>query len=569
VLQIYDRKEDYKVLVKDPDFVYIPWQLFYDNPLKPPPNYGPEIWASYFTEIWGNVFGVFVGTRTFIQDKMIYLYKKYGYKGGDSPCPTPVDLLNLFMSLNYPLLSRFARYLESAINEFRGTVGILGDAVSGKYQVRYERLAEVSFGISLLGLPTEFQNLIISWTAAKMMLYMMSLGRGGGLKKLIVLDECRPLFKKFWEQKGNYVLTELLVMSREFRLGWCLGSQSLDLAQSVLANTSTKILVGGLGSGTDYDVFARGAGLSIGQMEQLKTRKLPGQSCISRPDYPFAFLFDAPLFPVDKNVNQKLVQTKLDMVFDHLFYKVERPSHNKTNEKRGENSQRDSGLGAEATRKEDATSEEDKPRAHKDISAHSKMVLEFISVSPNCFSHLEEIWHALGITSGSTKMRIKRELFSLTFIREWRLQKGKTYPRWWEITPKGSSYLGKEPLSLHGKGKFLHSAGIHFVCRWGKNHGFDCAVERAVGERMKQVDVVLTKRDTGELVAVEICTSETQKELKNIKQDLAEDTGISKVILLATDASMKRKLEGLIREELELAPFSDRIQVLLIGQFID
>jgi hypothetical protein len=91
-----------------------------------------------------------------------------------------------------------------------------------------------------------------------------------------------------------------------------------------------------------------------------------------------------------------------------------------------------------------------------------------------------------------------------------------------------------------------------------------------LGVNMKQVDVLLINRQTGERTVVEVCTSgPPQKELKNIVQDLAEDTGISKVVVLVTDSGMKRKLESLIKEEAELAPLLDRISVHLIGEFFD
>jgi len=199
------------------------------------------------------------------------------------------------------------------------------------------------------------------------------------------------------------------------------------------------------------------------------------------------------------------------------------------------------------------------------------MVLEFISVVPNCFSHLEQIWSALSVVSGSIKAKINRELSSFVFKREWKLQKKKGYITLWQITPEGSSYLGKAPLSLRGKGKgkFLHAAGIHFVSRWAKNHGFECEIERPVGRCMKMVDVVLTNKSTGEIFAVEICTSDVGKEISNIVQDLAGDSGISRVVLATVDGKMKRKLESLIKEEAELAPLLDRISVRLIGEFIE
>jgi hypothetical protein len=304
------------------------------------------------------------------------------------------------------------------------------------------------------------------------------------------------------------------------------------------------------------------------KLEYLSKILGPGTALVKDPRYPEPFIIKIPLLSLEKNISDEEVLTRLEQHLGAIYHPSEFSAMREAIRMYQGKPPKVSDFIALPEGHRETSQTRESPR--KTLDPEAEAVLSLHSLISNLFDRSEQIFAKAGITSGSKKNRIKSNLLARNFIREHKLQKGKTFITLWEITPQGWTYLGKEPPSVPSKGGFLHQASAHFCASWAGKKGFGCEIEKPVGANMKQVDLVFTKKDTGELVAVEICTSEPiEKELKNIKQDLAEDTGISKVILLATDASMKRKLEGLIREELELAPFSDRIQVLLIGQFID
>lgn len=112
---------------------------------------------------------------------------------------------------------------------------------------------------------------------------------------IFVIDESQPLFKKSFESKeSTYLLLDFLARGREFGCGFLIGSQTLNLADMVLANTGIKTLVGGLALGSDYDIFASSTGLSREQKEFVKQFTNPGMACIRDPRYPFPFLLEVP-----------------------------------------------------------------------------------------------------------------------------------------------------------------------------------------------------------------------------------------------------------------------------------
>ncbi|MBK7092103.1 MAG: hypothetical protein IPH59_10360 [bacterium] len=100
------------------------------------------------------------------------------------------------------------------------------------------------------------------------------------------------MFKKFYEvREGTYVLTDLLAKSREWGMGFVIGTQTLSgLADSVMANTAIKIMVGGAGLREDYDAFAGATGMTPtkGVLEEVDSSR-PGL-CPGSPAIPIHLL---------------------------------------------------------------------------------------------------------------------------------------------------------------------------------------------------------------------------------------------------------------------------------------
>lgn len=291
MLKIFDRKMDYACLTVYPHFVY--WMLkdFYDNWLQPPPGVGFHSWITTFSEILSNYCDFRVAARNLFSSRAIWLYEKTGNY------PTIENVYHSLRNTKYPLISHLARYSETLINRLSGAITVFGDSICSHRQFDWEKFVQTNWAISLWGIPTDYQNLFITVTIAKILLYRMANNmRSNDLEVLIVLDEASTMFKRFYEtREGTYLLSDYLAKCREFGVGFIIGTQTLsNLADSVLANTGTKVLVGGAGLGADYDIFASATGMTNEQKEFLKRLTMPGQACGKDPRYPVPFTLEVP-----------------------------------------------------------------------------------------------------------------------------------------------------------------------------------------------------------------------------------------------------------------------------------
>ena len=197
MLVVFDRKSDYKCLVLYyNNFLYLTLNTFYDNILRPPPGISYRVWLNTIFEIFADYFDLRVAARNLMLDKTFWLYeaKRYEVTG---TCPTLDDLYHLVKNTKYPLLSREARYQESAINRLRGILNVFGDGLCSNRELKWEVLLNTDFAIGTDGIPTDYQSFFISYFTAKILLYRMTNGpRESRLQNLIVIDEASTVFKE-------------------------------------------------------------------------------------------------------------------------------------------------------------------------------------------------------------------------------------------------------------------------------------------------------------------------------------------------------------------------------------
>jgi hypothetical protein len=296
MLKIFDRKMDYACLLAFPNFLY--WTLghYFDNWLMPPPGVPFIRWLSTIAEILGNYLDIRVAARSLFTSAALHLWKE---KFGESQTsfPTLQNVRDHIAEFRYHPLSHLARYRETLLNRLDGILTIYGENICSIRRLNWNEYINSNWAISLDGIPTDYQNLFITVTIAKIISFSMTRNlRSQNLKILFVFDEASTMFKK-WHESGEhtYLLTDYLAKSREFGIGFIIGTQTLsNLADSVIANTGVKILVGGSGIGSDYDLFASATGLIREQKEFLKQRTLPGMACVKDPRYPHPFIMEVP-----------------------------------------------------------------------------------------------------------------------------------------------------------------------------------------------------------------------------------------------------------------------------------
>jgi hypothetical protein len=293
---VFDRKTEYHALAGYAGFIYLMRSDFRRNLLLPPPNVDFIQWISVLAEIMGNYLDVRIAARGLFLSIAISLREEW-MAGKQALFPTLDDVYNRLTSKSYPLMSHLARYRETLENRLLTLRLTLGESISSHRLIDWDKYMAKSWGVNLLGVPTDLQNFLITVVISQILLYRIANNlRSSKLEVLFVLDEAGPLFKRWYEQQeGTYWLSQCLTQAREFGVGFLIANQGLsDMSHSVLANTSTKILIGGAGLGEDWNRFASAVSLTPDQVEFLKRTLRPGLACVKDPRYPDPFLLDVP-----------------------------------------------------------------------------------------------------------------------------------------------------------------------------------------------------------------------------------------------------------------------------------
>ena len=191
-----------------------------------------------------------------------------------------------------------------------------------------------------------------------------------------------------------------------------------------------------------------------------------------------------------------------------------------------------------------------------------------LSNPKNPFLTESEIFDAADITSGSTKATSKRWLIEHGFIREYKIQRKKSFLSVWEPLALGYSQLRLTKPQYASKGGYLHQFAAHRIKNVLVKQGYDVTLEYMLPDTGKAVDL-WAKRE-GEIIVGEIAIGPAlARELDNLYKDLAGSVLPDRLIVATVDGKMRRDLEKLIELDLYLSTFRDKISVKLIGDFIE
>jgi hypothetical protein len=295
-VKIFDRKLDFACLSRIPGFSYLMAGHLHDNWIRPPPGMSARQWVPSYYEIEGPILDVRVATRSLMARVTFDLIKEFDSEQ-TGVWPTQRDVYERLKRLKFPAVSHLARYTETAINRFEGKFAVFGDAINSHRRLNWQVFADTSWAVCLHGIPTDLQSLYISVVVARLLLHRIANNlRSSALNTLIVLDEASTVFRKQYEMReGTYLLSDYLCQAREFGVGFLIGSQSFSqLAPSVIANTATKVMIGGFGSGDDYAAFAASTGMTVEQREFTKRGRRPGHAIVRDPRWPATFQVEVP-----------------------------------------------------------------------------------------------------------------------------------------------------------------------------------------------------------------------------------------------------------------------------------
>jgi len=528
-----DFKKDYRHLIKEyPEILVIPWTSFKFNPLKPPHGIKPTIWAQTLTEVFCHANALLAGSKNFLLDNIIDLYKMYGVFEGKNNYPSFIELSQKLESIKFSLASREASYLQVIKNRVRATIHTIGNILDCEKGFPIEKLLERNVVIELDGLMDDMQNFLLEVLLTWVYTYRVSRGKRNILQHGIFFDEAKRVFdvnKERSPASGIPIIDIITDRAREFGESLIVADQEpIKLTDSIKANTYTKIMLS-LGSGKDIAEISKCMGLNSEQMREAYSLSV-GQALIKiagiRP-----FPLTIPYVPIEKTVTDKEVNDRIRKIESEFIVKPR--IKNKQFQEQMQNPQ--------------------------GISKNAERLLIHINKDP--FLPISKRYKFLNI-SVNTGNKAKQEIIRNGLVKEKEIRQGKGgRPKVFQLTRKGIEYLTKRghTVEIKEKGGIEHRFWQAKAKEYFENLGCKVLVEQHIGKR--SIDLFVRFPDN-RIVAVEIATH-PEHQLENILKDL--ELGFDEIIVACKNENVKRRIEKTVKGVFKEVP--QKIRFCLVDLF--
>lgn len=507
---ILDIKKDYRHLIRK-----LPNTLVFRadsdnfkwNPLQIPEGVGRINHITNFADITSEAYYVQDGTNSYIVEHLSRLYEKLEQ-------PTLIDLYNAIKNEKQALITRTARYRESAMNRLASIMVKMGKAFQHRKGYRIEEmLDDCNIVIEIDNLGSKGCIYLSSLMLSHVFQYRIANNLRGIKQKpvLVVIDEGNEIFDRNLEkQLGRLTLTSMVREAREFQLGLVVSCQIPDAISDSVKNVHTRVLMS-LPEGTNLGNFAKSMGLTKEQQECNYSLML-GQAIIrlaSRYDRPFVVQF-LP-YEIEKNVSNEEVK-------EHM-----KPLLAEFDERHGFK-QEEQEMQAADEKQEELTKEE---------------IRFLMDMYNRPFLNLTERRNALSLSADKgTKLVKNLQDKGLCKTIEINLGGRGKLSKYLAFTNEGFKAIGMQEKYKINDSNFEHS---FWEDRIDGHFGNECktAIEKMV--KGKEIDVVL-EIEAG-IIAIEVAmTSAYEKE--NIIRDIK--AGCLKVIVACKNKKVLEEVESII-----------------------
>ncbi len=557
---IIERKREFTDLARELGMPVITTATLRINPLVPPAGVSSQIWKSTFAQGMVDDHEILLPTSNLIMEAYDDVLRIHGNVGSSSRrMPTLRDLYNQIASKKYPPGSRMAGYQAAAINRLGGLLNALPhvfDTVRG-YDV--SRMIQMDHLILLHDIPhLVHQNYIIKTVLDWMFVYRMIVqGISPGVTTIVVLDEAMSLFRRTDEIQRIPAYTSYVIsQARAYGISIVATSQYAgDLSQALRANTTTKILVGGMEENFDRRAFLDLRPHTAEQAEVVKSFREPGHAFISdcRHSHFIECMIIRPDLPPpmsDEEIAMRAEETAAAM-----GWKLPEDDHAPT--------PRDEGS---PTVRAATASERSSTESHLSEDDSDRFLLRDVEETP--YQTMEVRGERLGVPKNIIRAQIER-LSAKHWIVVYKVHNRAGSPRdLYETTSEGYRILGKEKPKARGHGSYLHQFYQRAIAAHWRAHGYDVQIEGRADE--KAVDILAVQRPEGETVAIELELSvRTSKHfLHNMRADLQSPRVTRLLCLVPTkaDVDFVRKI---LKSEADLAEQMDRITVDIIREHME
>jgi len=476
---ILERKQEYTELLSvDPQMHVLDSKHLAFNPLLPPAGINLAQWIGIFTECMVNYLDIREASSSFIMDHALRLIKNMGKEGR---YPTLGDLRSFIVQQPYKPFSKNGQQKETVLNRLNDLLNSLPAMFDSSRQTRLEELLKNHCCILLHDIThSTIQNFVISLLIAQVfLLRKIQHGLQESLKNIIVLDEAATLFRRKDELKDHAsFINDVVKTARGYGVGIIAASQvTTDLSHALLANTGTRMMVGGFGRTEDIDVFLRLRGCNQEQRQYVVTHPDVGKAFVADERWPHIIECNLHLPRVPGRLLGKALQDRIEQSAQMLTAKVR--SH------------------TPAERVEEPA--KIAPAANKPASIETRVLLH---IYHNHFMRLCDRAKALDIPSAT----LRKEIIALEsggHIKIYKVHGKAGAPRdLYEVTPGGCKKITQPEKNLKGKGSYLHQFYQQQVAEHFKSKDYRTDIEGVANG--KNIDLIVRKKPEGECVAIEI-----------------------------------------------------------------
>ncbi|MBU0477947.1 DUF87 domain-containing protein, partial [bacterium] len=481
---ILDIKKDYRHLIrKIPNTLVFraDSENFKWNPLEAPEGIDNISHITNFADITSEAHAIYDGTNNYLIEHLNWLYDK-------NPQPTLFDLYYLIRSKKEALITRTARYRESALNRLASIMVKMGNVFKHRKGYRIEKLLnDYNVVIELDNLGNKGTIYLSSLILSSVFQHRIANNLRGIKQKpvLVIIDEGNEIFDKNLErQLGGLTLTSMAREAREFQLGLVCSCQIPDAISDSIKNVYTRILLS-LSEGYNLRHFGESMGLTKEQMGS-NFSLAPGQAIIrlaGRYDKPFLVQFIP--YPIDKNVSN-------EEIMNHM-----KPLLEKINAEYGFNQEE------EKTVIVGQESKEAEENPEKEISEDEKLFLMNIYIHPysSITQHYENLDLSAGKGNGIMKKLIRKQLCKIEQIN---LGGRGGLTKFLVMTEAGQEILGVKGKKQTGRGAgFEHGFWQNKISAHFKEQGYKTEIEKNLNSKFLDVGIETEKG----IIAIEIAIS--------------------------------------------------------------
>lgn len=507
---ILDIKKDYRHIIRKLHNTLVfraDSEAFKWNPLQQPEGVDRISHITNFANITSEAYAVYDGTNNYLVEHLSRLYEKLEH-------PTLIDLYNAIKNEKQALVTRTARYKESALNRLASIMVKMGKAFLHRKGYRLEEmLDDYNIVIELDNLGSKGCIYLSSLILSHVFQYRIANNLRGLKQKpvLVIMDEGNEIFDRNLErQLGGLTLTTMAREAREFQLGLVVSCQIPDVISDSVKNVYTRVLMS-LPEGINLGNFAKSMGLTKEQQE-CNYSLLPGQAITrlaGRYDKPFVVQF-LP-YDIEKNVNNEEVASHMKPLLAEF-------------DERYDFKQEEQAIETGLQKQEEPLPEEKVFLA--DIYNHP-----YLSIAERCKERR---------FSGFKSQKLQNKLTKLKLCEILKINlgmKGKV-PGFFVLTDEGFKTIGIPKKYKIDKSNFEHSFWEDRIARH-----FEKECKTAIEKEIKGKEIDVAIENEGKLIAIEVAITSAY-EKQNIIKDL--DAGCVKVIIACRNKKVLEEVKNIV-----------------------